>query len=189
MLSVSYAAAATSPLRVALVLWSGDIGGAETLTVALARAQDHVRRLSAKAEAAEFAAIEEAVSTEVLRVRPHVVVTFPIHGISGFHDHIATHAAVTRAYLRLHGAEHPWLQRLAFFTIAEAPADFPWRLNVTKPEEIDCCIEVSEDDMDQFHRALDCYVTYADVIAATQIHEVFGTDTYFEIYREDHHPP
>ena len=24
------------------------------------------------------------------QVKPHVVVTFPIHGISGFHDHIVT---------------------------------------------------------------------------------------------------
>jgi N-acetylglucosamine malate deacetylase 2 len=133
--------------------------------------------------------LEEAIAAEIRRVRPHVVVTFPIHGISGFHDHIVTHAAVTRAYLRLHGAEHPWLQRLAFFTIAEAPADFPWHLNVTKAEEIDCTVEVSDEDMDRFHRALDCYVTYADVIAATGIHDVFGHDVHFEIFREDHKPP
>jgi hypothetical protein len=31
-------------------------------------------------------------------------------------------------------------------------------------------------DMGRFHQALDCYVTYADVIAATKIHDVFGKD-------------
>jgi len=32
-------------------------------------------------------------------------------------------------------------------------------------------------------------VTYADVIAATKIHEVFGTNVHFKIVREDHKPP
>jgi N-acetylglucosamine malate deacetylase 2 len=133
--------------------------------------------------------LEEAIRAEVLRVRPHVVVTFPIHGISGFHDHIVTWAAVTRAYLELRGPERPWLQRLAFFTIAEAPADFPWHVNVSKPAEIDCVIEVSVADMDRFHRALDCYVTYASVIRTTRIHDVFTRDVHFEIFREAHQPP
>jgi N-acetylglucosamine malate deacetylase 2 len=35
--------------------------------------------------------IEQVIRDEILRVEPHVVVTFPIHGISGFHDHIVTH--------------------------------------------------------------------------------------------------
>jgi LmbE family N-acetylglucosaminyl deacetylase len=133
--------------------------------------------------------VEEVIREETLRVKPHVVVTFPIHGISGFHDHIVTHAAVTRVYLELRGLEHPWLQRLAFFTVAAAPANFPWHVNITKPEEIDCTFDASEADMERFHKALDCYVTYADVIAATKIHEVFGTDVHFEIFREDHKPP
>jgi LmbE family N-acetylglucosaminyl deacetylase len=133
--------------------------------------------------------VEDAIRDEMLRVRPHVVVTFPVHGISGFHDHIVTYAAVTRVYLELRRPEHPWLQRLAFFTVAAAPANFPWHVNITKPEEIDCVLEASPSDMERFHKALDCYVTYADVIAATRIHDVFGTDIYFEIYREDHKPP
>ena len=132
--------------------------------------------------------VEDAIREEMLRVKPHVVVTFPIHGISGFHDHIVTHAAVTRVYLELRGPEHAWLQRLAFFTLVVAPAVFPWHVNVTKPEEIDCVFDASEADMERFHKALDCYVTYADIIAATKIHDVFGKDVHFEIYREDHKP-
>ena len=38
-------------------------------------------------------------------------------------------------------------------------------------------------------RTASCYVTYVDVIAATKIHDVFGTDVHFEIFREDHKPP
>jgi len=133
--------------------------------------------------------IESVIRDEILRVKPHVVVTFPIHGISGFHDHIVTYAAVTRVYLELRRLDHSWLQRLAFFTLVVAPARFPWHVNVTKAEEIDCAFDVTDADMERFHQALDCYVTYADVIAATKIHEVFGKDVQFEIFREDHKPP
>ena len=61
--------------------------------------------------------------------------------------------------------------------------------NITKPEEIDWAFDASEADMERFHKALDCYVTSVDVIAATKIHEVFGKDVHFEIFREDHKPP
>ena len=133
--------------------------------------------------------IEDAIREEVLRVKPHVLVTFPVHGISGFHDHIVGYAAVTRVYLELRGPEHPWLQRLAFFTLVKPPVEFPWHVNATKAEEIDCSFDVTAADMERFHKALDCYVTYADIIAETKIHDVFGHDVQFEIYREDHKPP
>ena len=133
--------------------------------------------------------IEQLVRDEILRVEPHVVVTFPVHGISGFHDHIVTHFAVTRVFLGMRGPNHPWLQRLAFFTVASAPARFPWHVNVTAPAEIDCVFQVTDADMDGFHKALDCYVTYADVIAQTNIHQVFDTEVHFEFFREDHKPP
>jgi LmbE family N-acetylglucosaminyl deacetylase len=133
--------------------------------------------------------IESAVREEILRVRPHVVVTFPVHGLSGFHDHIITHTTVTRTYLEMRGPERPWLQRLAYFTLVTAPESFPWHVNVTKPEEIDCAFEVTDAEMRKYHEALDCYVTYAEVIARTNIHEYFREDVYFEIFREDHKPP
>jgi LmbE family N-acetylglucosaminyl deacetylase len=133
--------------------------------------------------------IEALIRDEILRVEPHVAVTFPIHGISGFHDHIVTHFAVTRVYLELHGPDHPWLQRLAFFTVVSAPDAFPWHVNVTAPGEIDCVCRVTDADMERFHKALDCYVTYADVITQTGIHQVFDRDVYFEIFREHHEPP
>jgi LmbE family N-acetylglucosaminyl deacetylase len=134
-------------------------------------------------------AIEEAVRDETLRVKPHVIVTYPVHGISGFHDHIITHTTATRAYLELRHAEQPWLQRLAYHTIASVPAEFPWHLNVTKPEEIDCVLEVTDADMEKGHKALDCYVTYAETIATTGIHNLLGKEVHFEIFREDHKPP
>ena len=133
--------------------------------------------------------IEQVVRAEMLRIQPHVVVTFPIHGISGFHDHIVTHFAVTRVYLELHGPGRPWLQRLAFFTVVSAPAQFPWHVNVTAREEIDCVLRVTDADMEQFHKALDCYITYAEVIAQTKIHDFFDAEVHFELYHEDCKPP
>jgi LmbE family N-acetylglucosaminyl deacetylase len=133
--------------------------------------------------------IEQSIREDILRIQPHVVVTFPIHGISGFHDHIVTHSAVTRVYLELVAADHAWLQRLAFFTLAVPPAQFPWHVNVTASSEIDCVMQVTEADMERFHKALDCYVTYADVIADTRIHQVFDDNVHFELFREDHKPP
>lgn len=133
--------------------------------------------------------IETLIREEILRVEPHVVVTFPIHGISGFHDHIVTHFAVTRVYLELRRPDYPWLQRLAFFTVASAPTDFPWPVTVTPPGEIDCVCRVTDADMERFHKALDCYVTYAEVLARTRIHQVFDRNVHFELFREDHKPP
>ena len=49
--------------------------------------------------------IEKVIRAEILGIRPHVVITFPIHGISGFHDHIVCYAAVTRVYLELQALE------------------------------------------------------------------------------------
>jgi N-acetylglucosamine malate deacetylase 2 len=43
--------------------------------------------------------------------------------------------------------------------------------------------------MERFHKALDCYVTYADVIAQTKIHDVFDSQVHFELFREDRKPP
>ena len=133
--------------------------------------------------------IEKSIRDEVLRIEPHVIVTFPIHGISGFPDHVVTHFAVTRVYLELQGPEHPWLQRLAFFTVVSAPAEFPWHVNVTAPAQIDCAFQVKDSDMDLFHKSLDCYVTYADVIARTRVHQVFDRNVHFELFREDQKPP
>ena len=62
-------------------------------------------------------------------------------------------------------------------------------MNVTAPGEIDCEFQVMESDMERFHKALDCYKTYADVIARTKIHEVFDRKVHFELFREDHKPP
>jgi hypothetical protein len=43
--------------------------------------------------------------------------------------------------------------------------------------------------LEQMGQALDCYVTFAEVIARTKVHEVFDRDVHFELFREDQKPP
>jgi len=118
-----------------------------------------------------------------------VIVTYPVHGISGFHDHIVTHGVVKRVFMELKSSgKVPSLQRLAFEAITEKPEDFPWHLNLSKPEEIDCRFEAAPVDMLKFHAALDCYVTYGEVIAETGIHKM-GNVVEFEVFQENFDPP
>lgn len=64
--------------------------------------------------------LEKAVAGHMKKIRPNVVVTYPVHGISGFHDHLITHAVVKRAYLDLKDSGAEYLRRLAFYTIPDS---------------------------------------------------------------------
>jgi LmbE family N-acetylglucosaminyl deacetylase len=134
--------------------------------------------------------IEEVVHAEIERLQPQVVVTYAVHGNSGFHDHLVAHAVVKRAFVEL--AERvTYLKRLAFSTLTEeSAAKSPYhRLSGSKPDEIDCVFEVDEVDVERGRQALDCYVTYQDAIRQTGIKDQIDGPVVFEIYREQHDPP
>ena len=40
--------------------------------------------------------IEEEVSNHIERIHPQLVVSYPVHGVSGHHDHLVTHAVVKK---------------------------------------------------------------------------------------------
>ena len=135
--------------------------------------------------------LEDAVRREVTRVHPHVLVTYAVHGISGFHDHLVTHAVVKRLWsaLRREGASAP--QRLAFFTFPES-ADLesgPHRLQASRDEEIDCRIPLEDRDLEAGRKALDCYRTYAEMIRQARPLERMGSEVCFEFFRETFAPP
>ena len=138
--------------------------------------------------------LETVISDEIKRIKPDIVVTYPIHGISGFHDHLVSHAVVKRVYLELKN-QLPNLKRLAFHTADETMADrigekFPMMNKIFSAEaDIDCKIEVDDIDVKAMHDALDCYVTYKDVNDMSGIKDVFGNLALFEIFREHHNPP
>jgi N-acetylglucosamine malate deacetylase 2 len=136
--------------------------------------------------------IEGAVEAEVRRVRPDVLVTYAVKGVSGFPDHLVAHAVVKRVFcdLRARGATGA-PRRLALFTIAESqdPDAGPIRLHASPQEDIDCEIRASPEDVETARAALACYETYAETIRE---HDPLGRmddRVYFEIFGEEHDPP
>ncbi len=89
--------------------------------------------------------IEKVIAQEIERIQPNVVATYPVHGISGFHDHLITHAVVKRVYVELKEKEK-YLKRLAFITLPQEAASkskhFP--LSGSTDDEIDCIVEVNK---------------------------------------------
>ena len=134
--------------------------------------------------------LEDAITGHILTVRPRVVVTYAVHGISGFHDHLVAHAVVKRAFVVLCDRER-WLRRLAFVTITEEDAARSphFHLNGSKPEEIGCVVEVDDGDIEKHHRALDCYETFQETIEKSGIRDFIGSRAVFGLFREHHDPP
>ncbi len=138
--------------------------------------------------------IEEVVTDHIAQVRPAVVVTYPVHGVSGFHDHLVTHAVVKRVYLEMKAQGSSCLKRLAFVTLQDnGDPQFKkgdmFRLKQSTTEEIDCIVTLEEDNRQALKRALACYKTYQEVIQNTNVFEEIGTTVLFEIYGEDFSPP
>lgn len=133
--------------------------------------------------------LEDEILDRMQAVRPDVVVTFPLHGLSGHPDHIVTHWAVKRVVsaLRADGSDYP--SRLAFFTFSP-PSDgqtYPDDVQPSPLEEIDCEYPVDESDLAKGQKALDHYVTYhRDHHSPLKI---LGDRVPFEIYGESHDPP
>jgi LmbE family N-acetylglucosaminyl deacetylase len=134
--------------------------------------------------------IEKIISAEIARLSPQVVVTYAVHGISGFHDHLVSHAVVKRVFCESRKF-NPALKRLAFHTLTEAQAQKSshFHLNGSKEEEIDCIVEVEAEDIKRGGQALDCYVTFRETIEKTRIREFISQPIVFEFFQEDFSPP
>ena len=133
--------------------------------------------------------LERAVRQEIERTDPDVVVTYPVHGISGFHDHLVTHAVVKRLHAAAGGSLG--VRRLAFNTLTEETAraspHFP--LSHSTPEEIDVRVPVTEGDLEVCRRALDCYVTFRETIEKSGIKDLLTPEYAFELFQESCDPP
>jgi LmbE family N-acetylglucosaminyl deacetylase len=134
--------------------------------------------------------IEAVIRDQILAVEPQVVATYAVHGISGFHDHLVSHAVVKRVFLELR-PECPFLKRLALVTIPEEAAaeSTYFHLSGSTAKEIDCVVTVEEEDVQRAHQALDCYVTFQETIEKTGIKEKITSKAVFEIFQEDYDPP
>ncbi len=135
-------------------------------------------------------AIEEVVRQEILRLRPQIIVSYNVFGVSGFPDHLVTHAVVKRVCCELREREG-LPQRFAMYSISEdeASPERAYGLRGSKPEAIDCVVEVDEQDIERVKRALDCYRSFQAVIEKTEIKKWIGRRVIFEFFQERFEPP
>lgn len=137
--------------------------------------------------------IESVVEQYIGEIRPQVLVTYPVHGVSGFHDHLVCHAVVKRVFLEMKDKGADYLKRLAFMAISEdsipESSKSNFNLRTSPPELIDCVVQVNEECHAAFHRALDCYVTYQDTIDKSNVRNLVTREVVFEIFQERFDPP
>lgn len=136
--------------------------------------------------------LEKAVAEEVMRVMPDVIVSYPAHGISGFHDHLVAHAVVKRVFTGLR-SYLPQLRRLAMLAMTQETATKysggPFQLNASTSKEIDCVEVVEEEDIDANIAALRCYTTYMETIRNAGLLERRDREHPFELFDEEFDPP
>jgi LmbE family N-acetylglucosaminyl deacetylase len=138
--------------------------------------------------------IEAVIKEHIQKIKPAIIISYPVHGISGFHDHLVMHAAAKNVYLDMKDEGHTYLKRLAFYTISKEDADrinlkSPIKIQASPEELIDCVTPVSEDDKEQMRKALMCYETYKDTIESTGVMNALDKAVFFEIYMEKFSPP
>jgi LmbE family N-acetylglucosaminyl deacetylase len=137
--------------------------------------------------------LETAVKNHLLSLKANIVVAYPVHGISGFHDHLVTHAIVKRVFCELKASGNPHLKRLAMFTISEAQhigfqkSAIP--ITFTPDERISVRTPLSEDDRMAMQQALACYTTYQDTIRKTVGTAPPMKEVVYELFGEHFNPP
>lgn len=138
--------------------------------------------------------IESVVAEEIVRLRPNVIVSYPVHGISGFHDHLIAHSVVKRVFVDLR-EKLPELRRYAMITLTRETAERynsgggPFHLHSSTDEEIDCVEDVEEVDIEANRNALRCYTTYLENIERSGLLEHQMHRHSFELFDEEFYPP
>lgn len=137
--------------------------------------------------------LEQEVKKWLLFYQPDVVVTYPVHGGSGHHDHIALHHIIKRLfYERL--PELSFWKRLAFFTVVDTEKPMfleggvP-RVTQTKQEDVSVILSLSEENIYAMKDALLCYETYQEMVKTTKVVERIGNKVYFELADEKFETP
>ena len=124
--------------------------------------------------------VEEAISRVASQVEPQVIVSYGPHGISGFTDHIITHAVVKRAFVELRG-KSDYIKRFAMQCIPEEVAARAMRpLYAEPPENIDCRVHV-EPYLDFKRRGLEVQKSIGAVIERDNVNDVLMHP--YECYR------
>jgi N-acetylglucosamine malate deacetylase 2 len=138
--------------------------------------------------------LENYITQYIEDIKPNIVITYPVHGGSGYHDHLVTYAVVKRAYMELKDKGAPYLKRLAFFTMRDSAKPTiqhdGWpRLKLSEDSLIDCVTILRKEDVNKMKEALLCYKSYQEMVTKVGVVEKIGTLVHFEIAFEDHKPP
>jgi len=135
-------------------------------------------------------AVERVVEEHVARLRPDVLVTYAVHGISGFFDHLVSHAVVKRVYCAMRDGGADYLRRLALFTLVEGEIEAaPIPLKGLPREKLGALVTYTEADLAKARAALDCYETYRETIAAHDPLRQVRSGVPFALFGEAHETP
>ena len=134
--------------------------------------------------------LEKDIETFIHELQPDVVVTYAVHGNSGFPDHLVTHAVVKRVFCEMRAKQGFYPARLAFYTISEEydEGESPIKLAKSPWEDIDCIQQASESALEKGKKALDCYRTYREVIERTGVRDKLTPRVCFEFFDEVYQP-
>jgi len=138
---------------------------------------------------------EDLLYKKIFDLKPDIIVTYPIHGISGHHDHLYIHAILKRMMAVQRRKNNPnWtVKRLAFFTLPRPDGTEKSggnsHVNTTKKENIDCIVNLTSLEKAKLKEALYCYETFIDVILETGVIEGIGDKVHFEFFEESFQPP
>lgn len=133
---------------------------------------------------------EAVIKNHIDKIKPEIIVTYPIHGISGHHDHLACHAIVKRLFCELkERSEYTFLKRLAFLTLPTPNEDESKggnsNVRTTKKQYIDCIINLNQEEVSKLKESLYCHESFIDVIKETNVIEHIGNKVHFEFFNED----
>jgi LmbE family N-acetylglucosaminyl deacetylase/CheY-like chemotaxis protein len=132
--------------------------------------------------------IEEAIEKHIHTVMADVIVSYPVHGISGFPDHLVTHAVVKRMFCSMREKGSPYPKRLAMFTLSpDQQRGFEASAIPVKSSSADSLLvrtEVDADDRKAMDKALDCYLTYQETIQKTMRTAPPFEEVVFELFDE-----
>jgi LmbE family N-acetylglucosaminyl deacetylase len=133
--------------------------------------------------------LAEVIRPHIRRTAPDVLVTYPVHGISGHPDHLVSHAVVKRLACELRALGRPYPKRLAFFTLQDTDSDNrPEHLSTSPDDAIDCVTPFTEADLERATAALYSYETYLPVIEEHQPLDEVRDGVAFELFGETHRP-
>ncbi len=134
--------------------------------------------------------IKRIIQGYIERIQPDVIAAYAVHGISGFYDHLVTHAVVKRVFVELR--EHvSYLKRLALVTITEESAaqSRHFHISGSEPEEIDGIVTVEDQAIERNHNAPESYITFQETIERSGVKNHISHQAVFELFQEKFDPP